>query len=284
MRSHIKRVHSIETNEPFLKCEECSCTFKKVGSLNAHYSRVHAKITNIPAEEISDIVDSKKDDDLLFKALNSTGLPSIAPEAPQESSNVKKPTGSMVLADKSKSGKKHLVKIYQNQKGQKMFLCNFCPKEFGKPSDLCRHLRVHSLEKPFKCRLCSRSFAVKSAFSSHMKIHTSGGKDHLCSVCLKRFKNPSLRRQHEQNHFKKDTPAAQETIDVGEPLMVTSQGHVQAMLPRHRAVYQYTRKELMERNHRCTSCPAAFKKVAHLKAHNFRHTGEKPFSCGFCDK
>ena len=36
LRSHIKRVHSIETDEPLLRCDECSCTFKKVFELN-HY-------------------------------------------------------------------------------------------------------------------------------------------------------------------------------------------------------------------------------------------------------
>ena len=44
------------------------------------------------------------------------------------------------------------------------------------------------------------------------------------------------------------------------------------------------RRELLERNHRCASCPAAFKKIAHLKAHSLRHTGEKPFKCATCDK
>ena len=34
LRSHIKRVHSIETDEPLLRCDECSCTFKKVFELN----------------------------------------------------------------------------------------------------------------------------------------------------------------------------------------------------------------------------------------------------------
>ena len=252
LRAHIKRVHSIETDEPLLKCDECSCTFKKVGSLNSHFSRVHTKIN------ITNEVDAEqKEDDLLFKALSSTGLQSIVPN------NKNEKIGTIVLADKAKDGKKHLVKVYKNSSGQKIFLCNFCPKEFKKPSEVCRHLRLHSLEKPFKCRLCSRSFAVKTTYQSHMKIHT--GKDHLCTVCLKRYKTLSLLRQHEKIHEKSENP-----VDLAEPLVMNSSGFLQETMPRHRAVYHPTRKELMERNYRCSSCPAAFKKVAHLRAHNLR--------------
>ena len=68
---------------------------------------------------------------MLFKALNSTGLPSIAPSE-EDSKTTKKVIGAIVVADKAKDGKKHLVKVYKNEQGIKLFLCNFCPKEFKK--------------------------------------------------------------------------------------------------------------------------------------------------------
>ena len=90
LRSHIKRVHSIETDEPLIKCELCSCTFKKMGSLHAHFSRVH---NSSKMEAPDDLPDPGTDSDLLFKALNSTGLPSINPEE-----NNRRIIGSIVIA------------------------------------------------------------------------------------------------------------------------------------------------------------------------------------------
>ena len=44
------------------------------------------------------------------------------------------------------------------------------------------------------------------------------------------------------------------------------------------------RLELLERPHRCVSCTASFKKSSHLKQHERRHTGDKPFHCKRCNK
>ena len=75
----------------------------------------------------------------------------------------------------------------------------------------------------------------------------------------------------------------EEKIDMGEPWKMEN-GILLEQEKRFRAVYQPTRKELLERKHRCSSCTAAFKKLTHLKAHALRHTGEKPFRCEICDK
>ena len=41
----------------------------------------------------------------------------------------------------------------------------YCSKEFKKPSDLIRHIRIHTHEKPYKCTQCFRAFAVKSTLT-----------------------------------------------------------------------------------------------------------------------
>ncbi|RMC15683.1 hypothetical protein DUI87_07885 [Hirundo rustica rustica] len=50
--------------------------------------------------------------------------------------------------------------------------CSYCPKSFKKPSDLVRHVRIHTGEKPYKCDECGKSFTVKSTLDCHVKTHT----------------------------------------------------------------------------------------------------------------
>ena len=52
--------------------------------------------------------------------------------------------------------------------------CVDCSKSFKKPSDLVRHVRIHTGEKPYYCELCKRTFTVKSTLDSHLKTHTPG--------------------------------------------------------------------------------------------------------------
>ena len=83
--------------------------------------------------------------------------------------------------------------------GVRWHQCTFCTKEFKKPSDLVRHIRIHSHEKPYKCNQCFRAFAVKSTLTAHIRTHT-GIKHFKCNVCDKLFSTHGSLKVHTRLH------------------------------------------------------------------------------------
>ena len=98
LRAHVIRVHNLEvpSSEPKFDCEECSCSFRKLGSLNAHVSKFH-----IPIKSNSEQAFEAKD--LLSQALHSTGL--TKDPTRNDLTATEELKGHMVLADKDKDGK-----------------------------------------------------------------------------------------------------------------------------------------------------------------------------------
>ncbi|KAK2145274.1 hypothetical protein LSH36_690g00008 [Paralvinella palmiformis] len=92
--------------------------------------------------------------------------------------------------------KRHIIRKVN---GIKWHQCVYCSKEFKKPSDLIRHIRIHTHEKPYKCNHCFQSFAVKSTLTSHERTHL-GVKQFQCDVCSKHFSTQGSLKVHARLH------------------------------------------------------------------------------------
>ena len=100
--------------------------------------------------------------------------------------------------------------------------CGFCGMEFGRSSDLQRHLLIHSKTKPYTCSVCDRGFTWFGNFQKHILTHGENktaihpvlqmskmkeedlvikdGKSFKCRLCLKLFTRMSGLRTHIRMH------------------------------------------------------------------------------------
>ncbi|XP_060039807.1 zinc finger protein 236 isoform X2 [Erinaceus europaeus] len=164
--------------------------------------------------------------DILQQALENSGLSSIPVAAPTtDSSRAKAPSSQLPSSgdeppnpaaepageqdspersdhrDRKALRKKSpfLPGAVREENGVRWHVCPYCAKEFRKPSDLVRHVRIHTHEKPFRCPQCFRAFAVKSTLTAHIKTH-SGVKAFQCQHCMKSFSTSGSLKVHLRLH------------------------------------------------------------------------------------
>ncbi|VEN38665.1 unnamed protein product [Callosobruchus maculatus] len=87
----------------------------------------------------------------------------------------------------------------QHLKGKKMFLCNFCGKNYTRKNGLDRHILSHTGVKPFECKECGKRYITKDTLKTHILTHT-GIKAFKCQLCGKNFTQSSHLSYHMKRH------------------------------------------------------------------------------------
>jgi len=83
----------------------------------------------------------------------------------------------------------------KESKRKRMHEGDVCDKVFDRPSNLAKHMRIHTKEKPYECDVCEKRFTQSGNLKRHKRIHTNE-KPYECDVCEKCFRNSSNLKAH----------------------------------------------------------------------------------------
>ncbi|KAL6930098.1 hypothetical protein ACO0SA_001505 [Hanseniaspora valbyensis] len=128
--------------------------------------------------------------------LDIFSTPDIIPPAVELVGGVDKPK---VLEDYEQSINQQHSHSHAPHGGRKMYVCQYCHKQFSQTTHLEVHVRSHVGLKPYTCEHCGKSFTQGGNLRTHIRLHT-GEQPFSCKVCDKKFSRKGNLQAHMLTH------------------------------------------------------------------------------------